>query len=591
MRQAAGDGNFVRIDMEDSSTTDDTLRLYRELREAGHDNVGVVLQAHLRRTLDDIRALADLKPNVRLCKGIYVEPPAIAFTDARAMRANFVRCLDALLDVGAYVGDRDARRVAASARRCASSRERGLGRDEYELQMLLGVREERRDELVADGHRLRVYVPFGEQWYAYSLRRLQENPAMAGTIARATVGRVLGRRDVIWAKAEGCRVTLDDGRELLDLTGGFGVAALGHRNPRILEAWREQEVVHALGDLADAAVTVQLREALPRPAKLGVTGEDAVEIALRTALLATGQARHRRVRRRVPRHGPAGARGDGVRAVPRAVRAVAARARAPASVGRRIPGALPAGHGVRDRRAGAGARGLARAAGGVPATTLRRALRRGGCAARRRLDLLRARPDGRAVSGRRRRGRALHRQGARRRAPALGGALLPRRPRGAVGRSARRTSTRTPTSAARWRARLRSCARRAAGPARARRRCGRALRARRLARAGPPAGAGGSAAEALERGVLVVPAGLDGSLIQATPPLTITDAEIEEAREAPRSRAARRGETWPARGGRGRARVPPGYSSSASTCNPARASAVTTWPSRQSRSRPAGSPK
>jgi 4-aminobutyrate aminotransferase-like enzyme len=94
---------------------------------------------------------------------------------------------------------------------------------------------------------------------------------------------------MIWARAEGCRVTLQDGRELLDLTGGFGVAALGHRNPHILEAWRAQEVVHALGDLADAEVTVRLRAALPRPAKLGVTGEDAVEIALRTALLATGR--------------------------------------------------------------------------------------------------------------------------------------------------------------------------------------------------------------------------------------------------------------------------------------------------------------
>jgi 4-aminobutyrate aminotransferase / (S)-3-amino-2-methylpropionate transaminase / 5-aminovalerate transaminase len=94
---------------------------------------------------------------------------------------------------------------------------------------------------------------------------------------------------LIWAKAEGCRVALADGRELLDLTGGFGVAVLGHRNARILEAWREQQVVHALGDLADAEVTVRLRSALPRPAKLGVTGEDAVEIALRTALLATGR--------------------------------------------------------------------------------------------------------------------------------------------------------------------------------------------------------------------------------------------------------------------------------------------------------------
>ena len=94
---------------------------------------------------------------------------------------------------------------------------------------------------------------------------------------------------MIWTDAEACRVTLADGRELLDLTGGFGVAALGHRNPRILEAWREQRVVHALGDLADAAVTARFRDALPRPAKLGVTGEDAVEIALRTAHLATGR--------------------------------------------------------------------------------------------------------------------------------------------------------------------------------------------------------------------------------------------------------------------------------------------------------------
>jgi 4-aminobutyrate aminotransferase-like enzyme len=95
---------------------------------------------------------------------------------------------------------------------------------------------------------------------------------------------------MIWTRAEGCRVTLADGREVIDLTGGFGVAALGHRNPRILAAWREQEVVHALGDLADAGVTVRLRDALPWPAKLGVTGEDAVEIALRTARLATGRS-------------------------------------------------------------------------------------------------------------------------------------------------------------------------------------------------------------------------------------------------------------------------------------------------------------
>ena len=115
---------------------------------------------------------------------------------------------------------------------------------------------------------------------------------------------------MIWAEAEGCRVVDDRRREYLDLTAGFGVAALGHRNPRILEAWRAQPVVHALGDLADAEVTAELRARLPYPSKLGVTGEDAVEIALRTALLATGQAGDRLLRRRLPRDRAARARGD-----------------------------------------------------------------------------------------------------------------------------------------------------------------------------------------------------------------------------------------------------------------------------------------
>ncbi len=190
VRTAAGYGNFVRIDMEDSSTTDDTLRLYRELREDGHENLGVVLQARLRRTLDDVHALADLRPSVRLCKGIYLEPSAIAFTDYEAVRASFVRCLDGLLEAECYVGvaTHDEWLIGESLARIS---QRGLQPLEYELQMLLGVREGRRDELVAEGHRLRVYVPFGEHWYGDALRRLQENPAMAGTIAKATAGRVL----------------------------------------------------------------------------------------------------------------------------------------------------------------------------------------------------------------------------------------------------------------------------------------------------------------------------------------------------------------------------------------------------------------
>ena len=180
--QVLAQGRFVRIDMEDSTTTDATLRLYRELREAGHANVGIVLQAYLRRTLEDVRALADLKPDVRLCKGIYVEPPSLAYTDAGSVRTSFVQCLDALLERGARVA------VATHDERLIGE---ALTRNVPELQMLLGVREDRARQLVAEGHRLRVYVPFGEQWYAYSLRRLQENPAIATTIARAAVGRAL----------------------------------------------------------------------------------------------------------------------------------------------------------------------------------------------------------------------------------------------------------------------------------------------------------------------------------------------------------------------------------------------------------------
>jgi proline dehydrogenase len=189
VRRAAESSNFVRIDMEDSSTTDDTLRLYRELREAGHDNLGVVLQASLRRTVADIAVLADLEPSVRLCKGIYVEPEEIQFRDFEAVRANFVRALEALLDAGCYVGiaTHDEWLLEEGKRLVA---ERKLAREEYEFQMLLGVRERLGDALVAEGHRLRIYVPFGRHWYAYSLRRLQENPKIAGYIAADTFGRL-----------------------------------------------------------------------------------------------------------------------------------------------------------------------------------------------------------------------------------------------------------------------------------------------------------------------------------------------------------------------------------------------------------------
>jgi len=185
VRDAAMRGNFVRIDMEDSSTTDATLDLYRRLRADGVDNVGVVLQARLRRTLGDVPGLH----NVRLCKGIYLEPPSIAFEDAEEIRDSFRRTLTALLDQGAYVGiaTHDETLIGHAL---DEVRRRGLRREQYEFQMLLGVRPERGDELVRGGHRLRVYVPFGTHWYEYSIRRLQENPKIAGYVAADTVKRL-----------------------------------------------------------------------------------------------------------------------------------------------------------------------------------------------------------------------------------------------------------------------------------------------------------------------------------------------------------------------------------------------------------------
>jgi proline dehydrogenase len=191
LADAAARGIFVRIDMEDSSTTDDTLGLYRALREAGRENVGIVLQSALRRTLDDIATLADLRPSVRLCKGIYVEPSSVAFQEPDVIRRSFVACLDALLETGCRVAiaTHDEWLIGQALERVA-----GLDEDAYELQMLLGVRAGRGRELVAAGHPLRVYVPYGVQWYEYSLRRLQENPKVAGYVARDMAGRLVPGR-------------------------------------------------------------------------------------------------------------------------------------------------------------------------------------------------------------------------------------------------------------------------------------------------------------------------------------------------------------------------------------------------------------
>ena len=189
VEEAARFDNFVRIDMEDSSTTSETLALYRQIREEGHDNLGVVLQAALKRTPSDIGGLGDLRPNVRICKGIYVEPPEIAYQEDEIIRLNFVDALEALFDIGSYVAiaTHDDWLIGEAL---ALVERRGLGRDDYEFQMLLGVRAELGDGLVREGHRLRIYVPFGRRWYEYSIRRLQENPKIAGYVAIDTLKRL-----------------------------------------------------------------------------------------------------------------------------------------------------------------------------------------------------------------------------------------------------------------------------------------------------------------------------------------------------------------------------------------------------------------
>jgi len=179
-------GNFVRIDMEDHTTTDMTLRIHRELLER-FGNVGTVLQAYLHRTPADIDALLPLGPNIRLCKGIYREPRAIAWKPYETVRANYVHCLEKLLAGGAYTGIATHDEHLVWAGMTAVARH-GLGRDRYEFQMLLGVDPELRRIILDEGHRLRVYVPYGKDWYPYSVRRLRENPTVAKHVLRAMLG-------------------------------------------------------------------------------------------------------------------------------------------------------------------------------------------------------------------------------------------------------------------------------------------------------------------------------------------------------------------------------------------------------------------
>jgi len=174
--------NFVRIDMEDSPYTDLTFSLFIKLRNK-FDNIGIVVQAYLKRTFDDVVRLSKSGTNFRLCKGIYVEPAAIAYKDKQVIRDNYLKSMEVMFKNGNYVG------IATHDEYLINEaynmiKKMNIPKEKFEFQMLLGVREDLRDKINADGYKIRIYVPFGKDWYPYSIRRLKENPQMAGHIFR-----------------------------------------------------------------------------------------------------------------------------------------------------------------------------------------------------------------------------------------------------------------------------------------------------------------------------------------------------------------------------------------------------------------------
>jgi proline dehydrogenase len=187
--KAAEYGNFVRVDMEDSQCVDKEIRLFRRLKAEFPENVGLVFQAYLKRTLDDIKDLEDLHSdknpvNYRLCKGIYVEPAEIAYKKYDEINEHFLRDLDYMFEKKMYPGiaTHDKPLVKGAYELIEKY---NVPKEMYEFQMLYGVTPELRKSIVEKGHRMRVYVPYGSQWFAYSTRRLKENPRMASLIIKA----------------------------------------------------------------------------------------------------------------------------------------------------------------------------------------------------------------------------------------------------------------------------------------------------------------------------------------------------------------------------------------------------------------------
>ncbi|HVX40855.1 MAG TPA: proline dehydrogenase family protein [Gemmatimonadaceae bacterium] len=187
-------GTFIRLDMESSAYTERTLQLfYDRLYPAYKDHVGIVLQSYLYRTWSDVEQAIQAKCRVRICKGAYKEPAAVAFPQKREVDQNYVKCMQALIERGNYPGiaTHDPA-IINEAKRFVT--ERGIDRSRFEFQMLYGVRRDLQEQLVREGYNMRVYVPFGTQWYPYLMRRLAERPANVAFITGNVMREVFRKK-------------------------------------------------------------------------------------------------------------------------------------------------------------------------------------------------------------------------------------------------------------------------------------------------------------------------------------------------------------------------------------------------------------
>jgi len=185
---------FVRLDMESSGYVDRTLKIfYDRLYPSYKENVGIVLQSYLFRTRNDVERALSAQCRVRLCKGAYKEPPSVAYPDKKDVDRNYVACMQLLLEKGNYPGIATHDPAIIDATR-AFAKERGIAPDRFEFQMLYGVRRDFQERLVKEGYRMRVYVPFGTQWYPYLMRRLAERPANVAFITGSVVRELISRK-------------------------------------------------------------------------------------------------------------------------------------------------------------------------------------------------------------------------------------------------------------------------------------------------------------------------------------------------------------------------------------------------------------